>query len=259
MAQAPKRSISRPMKSLLRSPLVAAVLGFLIWSWMALVAYTIRWRIVGAEDARAALGGGPSGIVLACWHETILMMPSGWYRSIQGWPERGGHRLAMMVSLSPDGIAVANAVVRLDIDVVRGSASNKKKAAKDKGGVRAIAEASRRLKDGGVICMTPDGPRGPRRIATAGAVTLAQRAGATVVPYAVSSKPAPRLDTWDKFIIPLPFARGAIVFGPPIDCPREARLEDLQQALQTGMDAATRRAEELAGYPTAPDLAGAAL
>ena len=259
MAPAPKRSISRPMKPLLRSPFVAAVLGFVIWSWMALVAYTIRWKIEGADSARQSLGARSTGIVLACWHETILMMPSGWYRSIRGWPERGGHRLAMMVSLSPDGIAVANAVVRLDIDVVRGSASNKKKAAKDKGGVRAIAEASRRLKEGGVICMTPDGPRGPRRIATAGAVTLAQRAGAAVVPYAVSSKPAPRLDSWDRFIIPLPFARGAIVFGPPIDCPREARLEDLQQALQTGMDAATRRAEELAGYPAAPDLAGAAL
>ncbi len=246
------------MKSLLRSPLVAAVLGFLIWSWMALVAYTIRWRIEGAEGARQSLAGRSTGIVLACWHETILMMPSGWYRSIQGWPERR-ERLAMMVSLSPDGIAVANAVVRLDIDVVRGSASNKKKSAKDKGGLRAIAEASKRLKDGGTICMTPDGPRGPRRIATAGAVTLAQRAGAAVVPYAVSSKPAPRLDSWDRFIIPLPFARGAIVFGPPIECPREARLEDLQQALQTGMDAATRRAEELAGYPAAPDPAGAAL
>ena len=95
--------------------------------------------------------------------------------------------------------------------------------------------------------------------ASGAARLLAQRAGAAVVPYAVSSKPAPRLDSWDKFIIPLPFARGAIVFGPPIDCPREARLEDLQQALQTGMDAATRRAEELAGYPAAPDLAGAAL
>jgi len=247
------------MKSLLRSPFFAAVLGFLIWSWMALVAYSVRWRIVGAQDAREALGAGPNGIVLACWHETILMMPSGWYRSIRGWPERSGHRLAMMVSLSPDGAAIANAVLRLDIDVVRGSASNKKKAAKDKGGVRAIAEASRRLREGGVICMTPDGPRGPRRIASAGAVTLARRTGACVVPYAVSSKPAPRLDSWDKFIIPLPFTRGAIVFGPPVRCPREASIDDLQQELQTGMDIATRRAEELAGYPNRTGPAGAAV
>jgi lysophospholipid acyltransferase (LPLAT)-like uncharacterized protein len=258
LVQAAKQSITRPMKSLFRSPFMVALLGYIIWFWMALIGRTTRWRIEGAEGARHVLTPAGPGLILASWHETILLMPSGWNRSIRHWPERRAPT-AMMISLSPDGEAVARAVEHLDLDIVRGSASNKKKAAKDKGGLRAIAEASKRLKDGGTICMTPDGPRGPRRIATAGAVTLAQRAGATVVPYAVSSKPARRLDSWDRFIIPLPFARGAIVFGPPIDCPREACLEDLQQALQTGMDAATRRAEELAGYPAAPDLAGAAL
>ena len=258
MAQASKRSISRPMKSLLRSPFVSAVLGYLIWFWMALIGRTTRWRVEGTAAAREVLAAGGPGFVLACWHETILLMPSGWNREIRRWPETT-QPTTMMVSLSPDGAAVANAVGHLDLDTVRGSASNKRKASKDKGGVRAIAEASKRLKQGAIVCMTPDGPRGPRRIATAGAVTLAQRAGASVVPYAVSSKPAPRLDTWDKFIIPLPFTRGAIVFGPPIPCPREAAIEDLQQALQTGMDEATRRAEELAGHPARTGPAGAAV
>ena len=123
--------------------------------------------------------------------------------------------------------------------------------------IRAVAEASRRLREGGYVCMTPDGPRGPRRIASPGAVTLAQRTGAAIVPYAISTRPAPRLDTWDRFIVPLPFARGAIVFGPPIDCPRGASLDQLCEALQSGMDAATRRAEELAGHPSRADAAGA--
>lgn len=244
------------MKSLLRSPLFVAVLGFLIWGWMALIGRTTRWRIEGAEGARAVLTPTGPGFVLSGWHETILLMPSGWNRSIRRWPERRAPT-AMMISLSPDGEAVAAAVERLDLEIVRGSASNKKKASKDKGGLRAIADASRRLKEGGIVCMTPDGPRGPRRIASAGAVTLAQRAGASVVPYAVASRPAPRLGTWDAFIIPLPFMRGAIVFGPPITCSRETSPEDLREALQTGMDAATRRAEELAGYTARTDAAGA--
>ncbi len=235
------------MKSLLRSPAVVAVLGFVIWSWMALIGRTTRWRVEGVEGARQALTPAGPGFVLAGWHETIMLMPSGWNRSIRHWPERRAPT-AMMISLSPDGEAVAAAVERLDLDIVRGSASNKKKASKDKGGLRAIADASRRLKEGGIVCMTPDGPRGPRRIASAGAVTLAQRAGATVVPYAVATRPAPRLDSWDRFILPLPFTRGAIVFGPPIPCPREADVDGLRDVLQAGMEAATRRAEELAGY-----------
>ncbi|MFN3911236.1 lysophospholipid acyltransferase family protein [Hyphomonas sp.] len=246
------------MKSLFRSPLFTTVMGFVLWAWMSFVAHTIRWRVEGNEAARAVLGGREPGVILACWHETVLLMPSGWLRFVRHWPEHT-MRTAMMVSLSPDGAAISAAVERLDLDVVRGSASNKKKSNKDKGGVRAIAEASKRLREGGVVCMTPDGPRGPRRLASAGAIMLAQRTGAAIVPYAISSKPAPRFDSWDTLIFPLPFSRGGVVFGAPIDCPREATAEALQEALQTGMDKATRRAEELAGFHARPDPAGAAV
>ncbi|MFN4225484.1 MAG: lysophospholipid acyltransferase family protein [Hyphomonas sp.] len=246
------------MKALLRSPLFVALIGRLIWAWMALIGRTLRWRIEGTEAFRTHLSAGGPGVVLACWHETILLMPSGWTRQLRHWPERR-ERTAMMISLSPDGAPVAEAIRHLDLDVVRGSTSNKKKADKDKGGARAIAEAAKRLREGGVIGMTPDGPRGPRRIASAGAVTLAQRSGAVVIPYALSSKPCLRLDTWDRFIIPLPFTRGGIVFGPPIACPREADIETLRQTLQTGLDDATRRAERLAGYTVPPAPAGAAV
>ncbi len=246
------------MKSLLRSPFIAAILGYVLWAWMSLVAHTVRWRVEGLDEARALYAAREPGLILACWHETILLLPSGWLRYIRHWPERRG-RTAMMVSLSPDGAAVSEAVEHLDIDVVRGSASNKKKSAKDKGGLRAIAEASKRLREGGLICMTPDGPRGPRRTASAGAVTMAQRSGAAIVPYAISARPIGRFGSWDKLIFPLPFARGGIVLGTPIDCPRDGDPEALRQALQIGMDTATRRAEELAGYPAEPSPTGAAV
>ncbi|MBY9065335.1 lysophospholipid acyltransferase family protein [Hyphomonas sp. WL0036] len=243
------------MKAFLRSAPVVAVVGWLIWAWMVLVGRTVRWTIEGEAEARASLADECPGLVVACWHETILLMPSGWNRAIRRWPERR-ERAAMMISLSPDGESVARAIKHLDLDVVRGSKGNKKKANKDKGGLRAIAEAAGRLREGGYICMTPDGPRGPRRIASQGAVTLAQRSGTKVLPYAISTRPAPRLNSWDRFIVPLPFTRGAIVFGPLIDCPRDASPEALQDALQRGMDEATLRAETLAGYAVQPTQAG---
>ena len=259
MARHAKRSISRPMKAFFRSAPVVAVLGFMIWAWMALVGRTIRWTIENEAETRAALAAAaPSGFVIACWHETIMLMPSGWNRAIRHWPERRG-RTAMMISLSPDGESVARAVTRLDIDLIRGSAGNKKKANKDKGGLRAIAEAASRLRAGESVCMTPDGPRGPRRVASQGAVTLAQRAGALVLPYAVSAHPVLRLKSWDRFIIPLPFTKGAIVFGPLIECPRSAEPEALLDALQRGMDEATGRAETLAGHPVHASQAGASV
>ena len=246
------------MKSLLRSPLIAAALGYVLWAWMSLVAHTVRWTVEGEDAARVAHAGRAPGLIIASWHETILLMPSGWLRYFRHWPERRG-RAAMMISLSPDGAAVSEAVEHLDIDVVRGSASNKKKANKDKGGLRAIAEASKRLREGGIVCMTPDGPRGPRRIASAGAITMAQRSGAAVLPYAICAKPISRFGSWDRLIFPLPFARGGIVLGTPIDCPRDGNVEALQEALQIAMDTATRRAEELAGFPAQPRPTGAAV
>lgn len=235
------------MKSLFRSEPAIAVLGWLLWAWMALIAHTIRWRIEGEEEARASLArSGSPGVVIACWHETLFLMPSGWVRALRHWPERRA-RTAMMVSLSPDGQAIARAVRRFDIDVIHGSSGNRRKTRKDKGGVRAIAEASMRLREGGYVCVTPDGPRGPRRVVSPGAVMIARRSGASLLAYTIAVSPAIRLKSWDRLLVPLPFSRGAIVFANPIDCPRADGPEDLQETLQHAMEKATSRAEELAG------------
>jgi len=236
------------MKSLLRSSFVAALLGRLIWAWMALVAHTVRWTIEVDPAARQAWRDH-DGIVVAAWHSRIMILPSGWLRLIRTWKDRT-NRAAMLISLSPDGEAVARALDHLRLHAIRGSAANKKKRNKDKGGVRAIAEATRLLKSGCAVCITPDGPRGPAEQVSPGAIMIAQRAGAPIVPYALSVNPAWRLKTWDGFIIPFPFTRGAIILGPPIAAPRTAAPEALQAELQARLDEATRRADMLCGRKT---------
>ena len=76
---------------------------------------------------------------------------------------------------------------------------------------------------------------------------IAQRAGAPIVPYALSVTPCWRLKTWDRFMIPFPFTRGAIILGPPVDAPRSASPEALRTELQVRLDEATRRADMLCG------------
>ena len=196
-----KRAISRAMKSLLRSSIVAALLGRLIWVWMVLIARTVRWTVEIDPEARRAWEQN-DGVVVASWHSRILLLPSGWVRFIRSWKDRV-NRGAMLISLSPDGEAVARAIDHLELHAIRGSAANKKKR-KDKGGARAIAEAARLLKSGCAVCITPDGPRGPAERVSPGAIMIAQRAGAPIVPYALSVNPCHRLSTWDRFIIPFP-------------------------------------------------------
>lgn len=230
------------MKALLRSPFVTSLLGWLIWAYMALCNRTMRWSVRGDEQALQLWLKYPN-IIIACWHSTILLMPAGWNRIIRRWPQQKT-RSAMMISLSKDGEPVAKAINHMGLEAVRGSSVNKKKN-KDKGGMRALAEALKILKNKGGICVTPDGPRGPAEVAQAGPIIMAQRTDAPLLPYIVISTPAKRLKTWDRFRIPLPFSRGAIVFGEPVIPSDDQDRDSLQAALQRNLDDALQTAEDL--------------
>ena len=67
--------------------------------------------------------------------------------------------------------------------------------------------------------ITPDGPRGPRFKFKPGAILLAQMSGRPMLPLAYAASRA-ALVHWDRFVLPLPFARIAIAIGPPREVPR---------------------------------------
>lgn len=231
------------MKSILRSAIVTSILGWIIWAYMALCNRTIRWTVEGDDEALKIWLEYPN-IIVAAWHSTILLLPSGWNRIIRRWPQQKT-RSAMLISLSKDGEPVAKAIKHLGLEAVRGSSTHKKKK-RDKGGMKALAEALRILKSGGGICITPDGPRGPAEIAQNGPIIMAQRANAPILPYAIVSAPRKRLNTWDGFRIPYPFSRGALVFGDPVIPNADEDRESLRQKLESSLNAAMSRAETLA-------------
>ena len=83
--------------------------------------------------------------------------------------------------------------------------------------------------------------------AQAGPVLLAQRANAPILPYALAAKPAKRLNTWDRFIVPFPFTKGAIVFGEPIETERGDDPDAIRALLERRLNDVTARAETLVG------------
>lgn len=230
------------MKSLLRNSFVTSLIGWIIWAYMALCNRTIRWTVEGEEEALKVWLVHPN-IIVGAWHSTILLLPSGWNRIIRRWPQQK-KRSAMLISLSKDGEPVAKAIKHLGLEAVRGSSKNKKKT-HDKGGMKALAEALRILKSGGGICITPDGPRGPAEEAQNGPIIMSQRTQAPILPYAIVSSPSKRLSTWDRFRIPYPFTRGALVFGEAVIPTKTSDRETLRQQLEDSLNKATRRAEDL--------------
>lgn len=230
------------MKAIMRSAIITSLLGWIIWVYMAVCNRTIRWTVEGETQARETWAGSPN-IIVAAWHSTILLLPSGWNQLIRKWPNQKT-RTAMLISLSKDGEPVAKAIKHLGLEAVRGSSTHKRKK-RDKGGMKALAEALRILKNGGGICITPDGPRGPAEIAQNGPVVMALRTGAPILPYAIVSAPRKRLDTWDGFRIPYPFSRGALVFGDAVVPKPGDDREALRQRLEDNLNTAMARAETL--------------
>ena len=90
-------------------------------------------------------------------------------------------------------------------EVIRGSSSHT--------GARALRDYYQALAHEGVSpAITPDGPRGPPWKFKPGAILLAQMSQRPMIPLAYAASRAWKIK-WDRFVIPKPFARVAIVVG----------------------------------------------
>lgn len=124
------------------------------------------------------------------------------------------YKLITVASQSRDGEYIARVLEHLGFIVARGSSS--------RGGVKALLHCVRQmLRDKLVAAITLDGPRGPRHQAKDGAIFLAHRAGAVILPIRAFPEKAFRFKSWDRFELPLPFSRVKIVHAPAYSIDRE--------------------------------------
>ena len=186
---------------------------------------TWRYTVVNGDEVRK-MREDRSPILFALWHGQML--PLLWYHRDQG--------VAVVVSEHNDGEIIARILEWMGYRLIRGSTS--------RGADRALLGIVKTLKQGNDVAITPDGPRGPARKFAPGAVVAANRAAAPIVPALAHVDRAWKLSSWDGFIIPKPFARITIAYGPPtrIEAPttREAAAEAprLERLMSDAMEAA---------------------
>jgi len=189
---------------------------------LQLWALTLRYKI---EDRAGVVGKVTAqNYIASLWHNRLLIFPFVLRRF---FPDRHG---AALISASRDGELLADAIKRFDYDIVRGSSSRL--------GASAILQLSQTLASGRDVVITPDGPRGPVYELGPGIVFLAQKSGAAVVPVNIEYSSCWRLKSWDRFILPRPFAKVHVIIGSPhhvelSDTPEqfEAERQRLQQAM----------------------------
>lgn len=119
-------------------------------------------------------------------------------------PGPGRPSLVGLASLSGDGEIVATALGALGYPVVRGSSS--------RGSVAALRALIATLAAGASPALAVDGPRGPAGRAHPGAEALAKRLNVPVV-WGRIEAPGFRLRSWDRTLIPYPFARVRVRYG----------------------------------------------
>jgi lysophospholipid acyltransferase (LPLAT)-like uncharacterized protein len=163
---------------------------------------TLRLRV---HDPHGFLSDPPpQPVIYAFWHNRILAITAAFLRV---YP-RGRRGVLVLTSASKDGMWLGELAGRLGMGSVRGSSSRR--------GATAMRELLERVAQGYDIAITPDGPRGPRYELGSGLVYLAQKAGLPVIPCHARFHGAIRLKTWDRFAIPLPFARLDVTMGEPL-------------------------------------------
>lgn len=147
--------------------------------------------------------------ILAFWHEYIVVTLPRWGRT----------PVTALCSLHRDGEWVNQTALALGLNVVRGSSS--------RGGANAIRKIKENLAFSSLV-LTPDGPRGPRRVMAAGAIFMAAKLQVPLVMVGVGISNAYRLNTWDKFAIPKPGSRVRIISGPKMRIPKKIGRDQLE-------------------------------
>jgi lysophospholipid acyltransferase (LPLAT)-like uncharacterized protein len=187
-------------------------------AWLVrLLSASLRTEVLGEEQVKSLWAQGKR-VIFPVWHDQLLLMRQGYL----------GSGLTGLASSSKDGELVARMLNCFGVEAVRGSSS--------RGGAKALRQLVRLGKSDRDLALTPDGPRGPRRVIKPGIAQLARLTGRPVVPVCFVTSRGHRFASWDRFCVPYPFARGVYVYGDPLLVEKDESEERFCERLTAAME-----------------------
>lgn len=209
----------------------ARLLARLVWLFLVAFGATLRPRWSGGERFHAVVRERRP-TVLVVWHHQLFL--ASWL--IWKFGVRRGLPVLVLISRSRDGTLGTEVGRLLGAEVARGSTS--------RGGGPALRQLVRALAGGRTVLVIPDGPRGPARELKPGVVALAELGGVPVLPLGMAVDRGWRLKSWDRMVIPKPFARLRVLVGEDRRLGRldESGREAARRELQDELDRLTAAA-----------------
>ncbi len=181
--------------------------GHLLWLFITAICASLRKRVVVKGEAAEILGKKQA--IIALWHNRTFT-PCYVYRYCLGCKIP----MSMLTSASKDGALLATVAGNYGMRVVRGSSHRR--------GAAGFRDMLRELEEGCYMCITPDGPKGPRYKCHPGAVRLASVSGLPILPLCFDFSNCWRISkAWDGFVIPKPFSKVTVVVQEPLYVPKD--------------------------------------
>jgi len=213
----------------LRHPIIikgaSLLLGWWVRVWLGMLDIWFSWDDRSVDPLRAT-----RRYVYLFWHE-MMLLPAFTHAS---------RCFTALVSRHRDGELIAQVVRMLRGRTIRGSTG--------KGGVEALRQMMRQSTQRH-LAVTPDGPRGPRRVVQTGIVYMASKTGMSLVPAGLAYGSCWRAGSWDRMAVPRPFSTGFCIVGRAIQVPPDQgrhELEGYRKLVQAAMDEVQSRADQLA-------------
>ena len=173
-------------------------IGFLFFCITSFIYRSIRWTYL-IESEKSYIFNNHKGMIFCCWHISLFMGPHILPRN---------KIINALQSSHSDGMVTSTAFKFLGMNIILGSSN--------KGGMQAFRKMVKCIQLGESIAITPDGPKGPKEKVKSGIIKLAQITNTPIIPLVWSTKKFKIINSWDNFILPIPFSKGVYSFGKPI-------------------------------------------
>ncbi|MDR0953283.1 MAG: lysophospholipid acyltransferase family protein [Elusimicrobiota bacterium] len=198
----------------------------LMYGYLAFCGIFTKYLFAGSEKAMEL--DNKQRVIYAFWHNQQVFLL---------YPYRKKGKISVLVSKSKDGEYIARALPKFKMEAMRGSTS--------RGAYTALRGLMDIAEKGYNPAITPDGPRGPIYQAHSGIIYLAQKTGLPIIPAGVACSKKFAVNSWDKFQIPLPFGKCALVYGEPVWVGEADDLEEKRKTLTSILNEATAKARGL--------------
>lgn len=170
-------------------------------------------RVVQEDATTLRPPQGKRRYCFCMWHDAILLALFC----------KRSYALSGLISRHQDGTYLSYAARMRGILPIRGSTSRGGSLA-----VRQLLDLPDRH-----VCITPDGPRGPRHRMKAGIVYISAQTGRPIVPSILKASRCWRIPGgWSDMVVPKPFAKLVIITGTPIELPASLSREEIAEVME---------------------------